>query len=119
VKNQIAVSKAEAVAAEHGGRDPFVIARQLGYRVFFEALPAGVEEMVVPDALVLFLPPEFRRGSDRARRLVAHALGHHFLHEGSPLYDSIVPKAFYARNERQAEAFAVTLLHGRRAGEVF
>lgn len=117
MKNQIAVSKAEAVAAEHG-RDPFVIARRLGYRVFFEALPAGIEEMIVPDARMLFLPPECQRRPDWARRLVAHGLGHAYLHEGSPLYDSIVPKAFYVRHERQAEAFATTLLHGRQAGEV-
>lgn len=119
MRNAIAVGKAEAVAAEHGSRDPFEIARRLGYRLFYERLPAGVEEMVAPDARVMFLPPECERRPERARRLVAHALGHHHLHEGSALYASSVPPAFFAKNERQAEAFAVTLLEGRAAGEVY
>lgn len=117
MKNQIAVSKAEAVAAEYG-RDPFVIARRLGYRVFYEALPAGIEEMVVPDARMLFLPPGCQRRPEQARRLAAHAIGHHCLHAGSPHYASNVPRDFFVKHEQQAEAFAVTLLHGRRAGEV-
>ncbi|MEX2448119.1 MAG: ImmA/IrrE family metallo-endopeptidase [Solirubrobacterales bacterium] len=114
--SQVAVSKAEAVAARHG-RDPFRIARRLGYRVFFDPLPKGIEEMIVPDARMLFLRPECRRDRLGARRLVAHALGHHYLHEGAPVLDSIVPQGFYYRHERQAEAFAATLLFGRRAGE--
>lgn len=116
MKNQIAVAKAEAVAAEHG-RDPFRIARRLGYRLFYERLPRGVEEMVVPDSRMLFLPPDCRRRPARARRLVAHALGHHYLHEGSPVIESIVPSGFYVKHERQAEAFAATLLFGRQVGE--
>lgn len=114
--NRIAVTKAEEVAREHG-RDPFAIARKLGFRLFYEELPDGCEEMVLPDLRLLFLRPECRRDVGLARRLVAHALGHHFLHAGNQVYGGTVPPSFFVRHERQAEAFGAALLYGRRAGE--
>lgn len=116
MRNRIAVDKAEAVAAEHG-RDPFRIARRLGFRLFYEELPNGVDEMVLPDLKLLFLRPGARRDPHTARRLVAHALGHVFLHAGNQVYDGPLPRQFFVRHERQAEAFGVTLLCGRGVGE--
>jgi len=40
VKNRIAIAKAEKVAAEHG-RNPFAIARRLGFRLTYDRLPDG------------------------------------------------------------------------------
>lgn len=117
MKNYIAVAKAEAVAARYG-RNPFAIARRLGYRLAYEPLPPGVEEMIVPDARLLFLTPECQQQPDRARQLTAHALGHHFLHEGSQVCDPVLPRDFFVHHEQQAQAFSATLLFGRRAGEV-
>jgi hypothetical protein len=116
VRNGIAVKRAEAVAAEHG-RDPFVIARSLGYRVSYDPLPKGIEEMVLPDLRMLWLHPDCRRDPHRARRLVAHALGHHFLHVGNQVSHGPLPKAFFHKHELQAEAFAAALIYGTRAGE--
>ncbi len=118
MRNRIAVDRAEAVAAELG-RDPFGIARGLGYRLCYETLPDGVEEMVLPELRLLWLRPEAQRDVGLGRRLVAHALGHHFLHVGDQTgaLDRTLPRDFFRKHERQAEAFAMTLLHGRQVGE--
>lgn len=117
MKNWIAVAKAEQVAAEYG-RNPFAIARRLGFRLAYDRLPDGCEEMVLPDLKLLFLPRGCRTDPHRARVLVAHALGHHFLHCGDQagVLDRTLPRQFFHKHEQQAEAFAVTLLYGARAG---
>lgn len=115
-KNFIAVSKAEEVAREYG-RDPFDIARRLGFRVFYEELPEGCEEMVLPDLKVMFLRPESKEYVAKARMLVAHALGHVFLHTGNQVYRDPLPALYFSKHEQQAEAFASALLFGRAAGE--
>lgn len=116
MKNRIAVDKAEEVAAGHG-RDPFVIARELGFRVAYEELPEGCDEMVLPEAQLLFLRPEHRTNLHAARRAVAHALGHVFMHTGDQATGSNLPRHYFVRHEQQAEAFALALLYGRRVGE--
>ena len=120
MNNRTAVAKAEAVAAEHG-RDPFHIARKLGFRVVYEHLPEGCDEMVLPDVRVMFLRPEHRRDAETARRVVAHALGHVFLHAGDQtgLLDPVLPKHFFVGHERQAEAFALALLYGSAVGGAY
>lgn len=117
MRNRIAVAKAEEVASAHG-RNPYEVARRLGFRVFYEELPGGCEEMVLPDLKLLFLRPENRehRHRHRTARLVAHALGHHFLHTGNQVYADPLPGDHFARHEKQAEAFAYTLLFGPKVG---
>jgi IrrE N-terminal-like domain len=115
-RNRIAVEKASRVVSEYG-RDPFQIARSLGFRVFYADLPDGCEEMVLPDGRLMFLRPEAKGDLHRARRLVAHALGHHFLHTGNQVSGGSLPADWFHKHERQAEAFAATLLFGRAAGE--
>lgn len=115
-KNWIAITKAEEVAREYG-RDPFAVARRLGFRVFYEDLPEGCQEMVLPDLKVMFLRPESKRYVEAARRLVAHALGHVFLHTGNQVYRDPMPADYFCKHEQQAEAFASALLFGRAAGE--
>lgn len=115
MKNRIAVTRAEEVAAEHG-RNPFEVARRLGFRLFYEDLPDGCEEMVLPDLKLLFLCPEARDYPKYAARLVAHALGHAYLHTGNQVYDGPLPDDYFARHEQQAEAFGATLQFGPRVG---
>lgn len=116
MRNRIAVSKAEAVAAKHG-RNPFAIARKLGYRLHYADLPPRVQEMIVPETRLLFLNREVEGDPHAARLLVAHALGHAYLHEGNQVCDPDLPRDFFVRHERQAEAFAHALIYGARAGE--
>lgn len=115
MKNRIAVGKAEEVARQHG-RNPFEVARRLGFRLFYEDLPEGCDEMVLPDLKLMFLRPEYRDNEPRARVLVAHALGHVFLHTGDQVRCDL-GRHWFVRHEKQADAFGLTLLHGPRVGE--
>lgn len=108
---------ADQVAAQHG-RDPWRIADAIGLPVFQLRLPGRYREVYFGDGgddgsgAVVVAPDASQR---EARTLLAHGLGHHFLHTGNRLASGSTAAVWFRSNERQADDFAACLLIcGRR-----
>jgi Zn-dependent peptidase ImmA (M78 family) len=99
--------KARQVIAAHGTNSPEAIARAEGLSIVERhPWPARFQDIFVSP--VIFVP---RAASASQRRvLVAHCLGHHFLHEGNQVWLRGFDSVWTRKLERQAEEFAAFLL---------
>lgn len=106
------MSNAERIA--HGivsrlGRDPWKVAHAEGIEVHHLPFPRGYREMYLNDPTT---GPAIAIADDarepEARELLAHGLGHHFLHVGNRM--TSIPLNSMTRREREAEEFAAVLL---------
>lgn len=101
---------AETVAAQWG-RNPWTIAEAVGLTVHWVAMPGSHREMYAaesaPGGLRVVL---LARDADHleATELLAHALGHHFLHSGNRLARG--RRIWNGSHEVDADRFAAALL---------
>lgn len=100
-----AIKKAEEVYKKYGN-DLDVILDTLGIEVLEVPLEGRVKEIFFADYVVI------KKGLDEPekRELIAHALGHYFLHAGNHLAFSQSAVAIDNYHERQADVFGAFLL---------
>ena len=100
-----AIKKAEEVYNKYGN-DLDVILDALGIEVLEISLEGRVREIFFADYVVI----KKDLSEPEKRELIAHALGHYFLHAGNHLAFSQSPVAIDNYHERQADVFAACLL---------
>ncbi len=99
--------KARQVLAKYGGNELKAIVRQENLMVRERhPWPARFQDMFVSP--VIFVPREISKSQRRV--LVAHCLGHHFLHEANQVWLRGFDTTWNRKLERQAEEFAAFLL---------
>ena len=98
---------ARHVIEEHGSSDPEAIVKAEGLEVCSIPLwKARFQEFFVEPLILI------PRGIDNRRRrtLVAHSLGHHFMHVGNQIWFRGIDRIWNRRQEHQAEEFAAYLI---------
>jgi len=100
-----AIKKAEEVFKKYGN-DLDVILDALDIEVLEVPLEGRVKEIFFNDHIVI----KEGLSEPEKRELIAHALGHYFLHAGNHLAFSQSPVAIDNYHERQADVFAAYLL---------
>ncbi|RJQ52074.1 MAG: ImmA/IrrE family metallo-endopeptidase [Actinobacteria bacterium] len=101
-----AVEKAKETYKRYGTTNPAILARALGICVLEEELAGRVREIYFGDSIVIrkdMTPAE-------KRAMLAHALGHHFMHAGNHLAMQKRVYSFGNRHEKQADVFAACFL---------
>jgi Zn-dependent peptidase ImmA (M78 family) len=94
------------VIARHGTNDLKAIARAEGVRVLTRhPWPARFDEVMA--GRLILIPRDLPTSQRRA--VIAHALGHHFLHDGNQVWLHGLDRVWNARQERQADEFAAWL----------
>ncbi len=88
-----------------GAVDPEAVAADVGVALIDWPFKSEVEELKLPDTIFI----AERLGPKDRRWAVAHALGHHVLHDGNHLWLRSSTQ-LASKYEREAEAFAYGLL---------
>ncbi|MCL5291220.1 MAG: ImmA/IrrE family metallo-endopeptidase [Actinobacteria bacterium] len=101
----VAIAKAKEVFGLYGN-DLDKVLDKLGIQAVDAPLAGRLKELYFGDVIVL------KEGLSEAERreLIAHALGHHFLHAGNHLAASKGAYSWDKFQERQADVFAAYLL---------
>ena len=101
----IAKRKALDVVSQYGNNLQDILDAE-GIKIIYYALAGRMKELYFGDHIVL------KSGLSEAERkeLIAHALGHHFLHTGNHLAVSSGTYSWDKLQERQADVFAAYLL---------
>lgn len=106
------VERAAKSVVTRYGRDPWAVADAIGLAVYEMPLPGKYRELYIGGkrqggGRAIVLAPNLTAAD--ARALLAHGLGHHFLHTGNRLHPG-ARRVGFIRSERQADDFAAYLL---------
>lgn len=102
----------EKLVQQHGTRDPFEIAENLGYTIIFTSL-TGVRGFYqyLKRCHIIYLDTKLNDAV--ARFVCAHELGHSILHRGNNrIFMDTCTFMVAGRFEREADHFAVDLMYG-------
>jgi len=104
--SSLAQQKAENIINRYQTNDPFIIAEQENIDVFEQPLAGRLTELFFGDCIIL----NSNLSPQRKRHLLAHALGHHYLHAGNYLFFQQHRHLQNNKEEKQADEFAAHLL---------
>lgn len=104
--SSLAKQKAEQTIIQHRTNDPYLIAINEQIDVITQPLAGRLTELFFGDCIIL----NSHLNEAQKRHLLAHALGHHFLHAGNYLFFQQHRHHQNNKEEKQADEFAAHLL---------
>jgi len=104
--SNLAKNKADLIFSQYQTDDPYLIAEQEKIDIIEQPLAGRLKELFFGDYIIL----NSQLSHQQKRHLLAHALGHHFLHAGNYLFFQQHRLGQNDKEEKQADEFAAHLL---------